>query len=381
MKRIAFVAAAVCAAAATTPRRASGQAQADSATVAASPWWSNITFGADFRARIEGFQQEESPDRLRSRLRLRVSAATAINNQLDVGVRVVTGNPADPITANQTFTDWSTRKPVTLDRAFVVYHPTSIPALRLGAGKFEAPVRITNQILDDNLSWEGAYEQLSSPGKKPVTFSFTAVQSPMNERSSAKDSYLFVESAHVGIDQPRYKLGLTASSLAFNNPHPLAEAITEERLDARNTNRVNASGTEFLSGFNLVDLIADVVLMTGRKDYPVSLTADFVRNLDAAGGDDNGVWLETQYGSAEALKTWALGYTFSRIEEEAVLSPFLFDDMLGTNATMHLATASYVPFRNTNVDLTFIFGKWINPRPDYNPNTLKRVQLSVRAHL
>jgi hypothetical protein len=93
------------------------------------------------------------------------------------------------------------------------------------------------------------------------------------------------------------------------------------------------------------------------------------------------VWLETQYGSAETLKTWSLGYTFSRIEEEAVLSPFLFDDMLGTNATMHLATASYVPLRNTNVDLTFIFGKWITPRPDYNRNGLSRVQLSVRAHL
>jgi hypothetical protein len=377
MRRTAFSAA--CAALALTVMGGTGGAQAlDTASV---PWWTRVTLGADFRARIEGFKQQDSPDRLRSRLRLRVSAGAAINDDVDVGVRVVTGNPADPITANQTFTDWSVRKPITVDRAFMTYHPHSIPALRLGAGKFEAPVRITNQILDDNLSWEGAYEQLATSQAKPVTLKFTAVQSPMNERSSAKDSYLFVESGQVGIENGRYKLGLTASSFAFTNPDPLAAAITDERLDARNTNRVNGPGTGFISGFNLVDVIADASVATSRKDYPLSLTADFVKNLDAVGGDDKGIWIETQYGSAESLKTWSLGYTFSRIEEEAVLSPFLFDDMLGTNATMHLATASYVPLRNTNIDLTFIFGKWITPRPDYTPNTLTRVQLSVRAHL
>lgn len=376
MRRIAFLAGSAWIALALAPGDAVAQA-ADST----AQWWSRVSVGADFRARIEGFKQEDSPDRLRSRIRLRISAGAAINDDVDVGMRLVTGNPADPITANQTFTDWSVRKPVTIDRAFVTYHPSSIPALKLGAGKFEAPIRITNQILDDNLSWEGAYEQLYTSPKSPVTFRFTAVQSPMNERSSAKDSYMFVESGQIGIEKAGYKLGLTASSLAFSNPDPLAAAITEEKLDARNTNRVNGGGTGFVSGFNLVDVIADATFATSKKDYPVTLTADFVKNLDAVGGDDSGLWIETQYGAAESLKTWSLGYTFSRIEEEAVLSPFLFDDMLGTNAIMHLATASYVPLRNTNIDLTLIFGKWINPRPDYNPNTLTRVQLSVRAHL
>jgi hypothetical protein len=314
-------------------------------------------------------------------MRLRISAGAPINNDVDVGVRIVTGNPADPITANQTFTDWSVRKPITVDRAFIVYHPSAIPSLRLGAGKFEAPVRITNQIIDDNLSWEGAYEQISTSDKNPVTLRLTAVQSPLNELTTAKDSYLFVESAHLGYTKPRYQLGITASSFAFNNPDPLAEAIADERLDARNTNRLNAGGTGFLSGFNLVDVIADATFNTPRKDYPLSLTADIVKNLDAVNDDDTGVWVEAQYGAAEALKTWSLGYTFSRIEQDAVLSPFLFDDMLGTNATMHLITGSYVPLRNTNIDLTLILGKWIDARDGYNPNTLTRLQLSVRAHL
>ena len=76
--------------------------------------------------RAETFQQGESPDRFRGRMRLRFAAGMQINPDVEVGVRLVTGNPFDPITANQTFTGWFTRKPITVDRAFVVYHPSAL---------------------------------------------------------------------------------------------------------------------------------------------------------------------------------------------------------------------------------------------------------------
>lgn len=358
------------------------QAQASQDTAAApKPWWSTVSIGADFRARLEAFTQENSPDRLRSRMRLRVSAGAQVNRDIDIGVRVVTGNPADPITANQTFTDWEVRKPITIDRAFFTYHPSALPLLTLGAGKFEPPVRMTNMIWDDNLSFEGAYERVATSTQNPVTLKLAAVQSPMNEFSNAKDSYVFIESGQIGLERPRYKVGLTASSFVYVNPDPLAAAIAAERLDARNTNRLTGSGDGFVSDFNLVDVIADATLSTSRKEYPFTVTGDFVKNLGAVSDDDTGLWVEAQYGLAESVKTWSVGYTFARIEQDAVLSPFLFDDMLGTNATMHLTTASYVPLKNTNIDLTFIFGRWINQRPGDNPNTLTRVQLSARVHI
>jgi hypothetical protein len=350
-----------------------------------APWWSRVSAGADFRARIESFQQDDSPGRLRSRMRLRVSAGAAINNEVDVGVRVVTGNPFDPITANQTFTDWSVRKPITLDRAFITYHPAAIPVLKFGAGKFEYPIRVTNMVFDDNLSWEGGYEQLKTSGNSLATWTLTAVQSPMNEIPDARDSYLFVESGQGRIGDARRSAALTVSSLRFTNPGPLGIAIDEEKLDARNTNllRRDADGnvTGFASEFNLLDIVGDASIATARKDYPLSLTADFVKNMAARTDRDHGVWVEAQYGSAERQGTWSVGYTFSRIEQDAVLSPFLFDDMLGTNAMMHIASASYVPLMNTNIDLTFVFGKWLPEATGYNPNLLTRIQLSVRAHL
>jgi len=135
MKKIACLAVAGLLTTTIPPRYSKAQASQDTAATP-KPWWSTVSVGADFRARIEGFTQEDSPERLRSRMRLRVSAGAQVNRDIDIGVRVVTGNPADPITANQTFTDWEVRKPITIDRAFLTYHPSALPALTLGAGKF-----------------------------------------------------------------------------------------------------------------------------------------------------------------------------------------------------------------------------------------------------
>lgn len=335
------------------------------------------------RVRMETFQQDSAIDRFRGRVRLRVSAGARINEDFDVGVRLATGSPSDPVTANQTFGQWGTRKPVTLDRAFAVYHPSTIPGLRVGAGKFAYPVRLTNMIWDDNLNWEGVYEQFGK-SRGGLDFRLTAVQSQMNELSRAKDSYLYVESAELRLASGRYRTGLTVSSLKFTNPDPLAVDIDNDVIDARNTNTLerNASGsvTGYASGFNLVDVVADVAIETGRAGYPLKATADFVRNLDASTGEDAGIWIEAQYGEATAPRSFMVGYTFARIEQDAALGAFVYDDMLGSNALMHRPFVSYAPLTNVNLDLGLIFSKWLKPRPEDNDKLVTRVQLSARAH-
>jgi len=361
-------------------------AQAGSAqsadTAVREAWWHRISAGGDMRLRMETFQQDSAFDRFRGRVRLRVSAGARINKDFDVGVRLATGSPSELTSSNQTFGQWGSRKSVTLDRAFAVYHPSRIPALRVGAGKFAYPVRLTNMIWDENLSWEGAYEQLGT-SRGGVDFKLTAVQSQMNEQRRAKDSYLYVESAEFRFATGRYRTGLTVSSLKFTNPDPLAVDIDNDVINGRSTNRLerNASGsvTGYASGFNQIDVVADVAAETGRKGYPLKATADFVRNLDASTEDDSGIWIEGQYGEAKALRSFMVGYTFARIEQEAALGAFVFDDMLGSNAVTHRPFVSYVPLANVNVDLGLIFSRWLKPRPEDNNNLLTRVQLSARA--
>ncbi len=108
-----------------------------------------------------------------------------------------------------------------------------------------------------------------------------------------------------------------------------------------NTNAVNRDG-RLSSGFNLIDLIGRLELTRGKR-FPVTLLFDFVHNTQAhdvvvagAGGanrllpnhEDNGLWAEVQVGKNKTAGDVLFGYTFIRIEKDAVLTPFNFSDIL-----------------------------------------------------
>ena len=122
-----------------------------------------------------------------------------------------------------------------------------------------------------------------------------------------------------------------------------------------NTNAVNRDG-RLASGFNLVDLIARLDLSHSAR-FPVALLFDFVHNTQAhdvvlagAGGanrvlanhEDNGYWAEIQVGKNRVAGDVLVGYTFLRIEKDAVLTPFNFSDIAQpSDVRAHRATFTY----------------------------------------
>jgi hypothetical protein len=105
-------------------------------------------------------------------------------------------------------------------------------------------------------------------------------------------------------------------------------------------NAVNRDG-RLASGFNLVDLLGRLELKHSKR-WPVTLIFDFVTNTRVRdvvtagpGGADlilpnkenHGFWGEVQVGSTRARGDMLLGYTFMRIEKDAVLTPFNFSDI------------------------------------------------------
>jgi hypothetical protein len=119
-------------------------------------------------------------------------------------------------------------------------------------------------------------------------------------------------------------------------------------ISTATNNAVNRDG-RLASGFNLVDLIGRLDL-THNARFPVSLLLNFVANtqthdvsVDAPGGktiflpnnENKGYWAELQVGK-DVLKLsfdkiargdMQFGYTFVRIEKDAVLTPFNFSDI------------------------------------------------------
>lgn len=111
-------------------------------------------------------------------------------------------------------------------------------------------------------------------------------------------------------------------------------------LTTASNNATNREG-RLASGFNLVDMIARLELKHSKR-FPVTLLFDYVRNtqvhdvvLPGPGGADliipnnerNGYWAEVQVGQTKARGDKQFGYTFLRIQKDAVLTPFNFSDV------------------------------------------------------
>ena len=111
-------------------------------------------------------------------------------------------------------------------------------------------------------------------------------------------------------------------------------------LTNASNNATNRDG-RLASGFNLVDLLAKLELKHSKR-WPVTVLLNFVTNtrvrdvvtagpggadLILANNEKHGFWGEVQVGSTRARGDMQLGYTFLRIEKDAVLTPFNFSDI------------------------------------------------------
>jgi hypothetical protein len=359
-------------------------AQPTQPTSTEKPWWERLTFYGDLRVRYEGFFQDDQETRQRGRYRLRFGIRTPIAEGLDVNLRLASGEAADVTSTNQTLTDFLNRKPINIDQASLVFTPRNARALTLGAGKFAYPVTRTQMVWDDDVNWEGAYEQVALPAGA-ANIRLVAIQSPLNDVSTGRDAFLFGHYAQAGFRVRGHALQFSVADYAFQNPDQLAVALAERdviRTQQTNAVRRDEDGNVvgYASGFNLIDTIAQATFNTGRADYPLTALANIVINTRAVDNEDTGVWLTSSYGRAASVNTYAVSYTFARVERDAVVSAYNFSDMgPATNVIMNMATFSYMPKNRLNLDMTALFTRLLDaPAGAANP-MLTRIQVDARV--
>ena len=346
------------------------------------PWWERTTFSGDFRSRYEGFYQGEQTPRHRFRFRLRLRLDMDVNDDIHFQLRVASGDPGTPVSTNQTFRGFFLPKPVALDRAFVTYNPGAASALTLGAGKFAFPVARTQMVWDDDLNWEGGYQQVAWQAGPNVAIRLVAVQTAITEVSAGADAFMAAGYGQLSLQLGAHAFEFSVADYGFGRVDQVAIGTATGPLKSINTNRVerDAMGnvTGVASDFNLVDVIGQVTLATARPDYPLRLLADWVTNTRAAGDAETGIWVEAEYGRAARPTTYAVGYTFARVEQDAVLSPFIFSDMPGSNLWLHMVEASYMPQPRLNLDLTLHFSKRLVIAPGASNTWLLRPHIAAR---
>ena len=344
-------------------------------------WYERLEFGGDFRSRYEGFYQEGRQTRNRSRLRLRLRLHAQVNEDVRFRLQLASGDSGTPVSTNQTFTSFFRPKPFNLDRAYLAYNPTEVSALTLGMGRFGPPQTRTQLIFDDDLNFEGGWEQVSWSPLSGVNVNLIAMQTAVNEVSRGADSYMVMGYGEVEFDGDRTDFQVSVADYGWGNPDSIVPGHLEGPLAAILTNELarDAQGRAigYASDFNVIDVIGEATVETGRPWYPLRLLAQFAHNTRAANDRDSGWWFEAEYGAPGASRTWGVAYTYGWLEQDLTPSAFVLSDIEGTNLRLNMIETSYVPKAGLSLDVTLHLTKRLVV-PDRAPNhLLSRLHLAA----
>ena len=344
-------------------------------------WPDKLSLSGDFRSRYEGFYKTSRPTRNRTRLRLRLRVDSEINDDTRFQLQVASGDPGTPASTNQTFKGFFQPKPLNLDRAFVAYNPRAAEAITLGIGKFPTPVMRTQMTFDDDLNFEGGWEQFSWKPQKNVAIDLVALQTAVNEVSRGADAYMLGGYGAASFTFGSNSLQLSAANYMWRNADQIVAAQASGELTSILTNRVirNADGiaTNFASEFNVVDIIAEATLNTPNPDYPLRLLIDYAVNTKAT-TDRKGFWIEAGYGDPGPVGSWGATYTSGWIEQDVTPSAFVFSDMPGTNIRLNMIETSYVVKAGVSLDVTLhLTKKLVVAQNDTSNHLLTRLHVAT----
>ena len=352
----------------------------------------NFSFSGDLRLRYEPFfGGTQTQDRHRERFRLRFNVLAKLNQDFTGGFSLATGDGLEPISTNQTLSPFFLRKNIAIDRAFLQWNPHQFKPLTLTGGKFAYTWYRTELTWDSDLNPEGFSEAFSFDFKNPVFKKLTLVgfQLPFRETSGDDDS--FVAGGQVGSFWKfgeRVRFAGYASFYNWLRADPVAAALSAGSLTGNSNTNTVAPGNVFASNFALLGLTGRADIDTGSPRWPLMLQLDFVNNTrpctnvpvpECNPRDRSGWWAEAQVGKTQERHDINFGYTFIRVEREAVLAAFNFSDLRqATNVVNHRFNFGYQVYRNITLNYTLLVGRQLQTAtsPTVEP-WLKRMQFDV----
>lgn len=341
-------------------------------------WLSMFTPFGDVRLRTEGFYADNLNARTRERLRARIGVTVAPTDEVSATIRLASGDASDPISTNQSFQNTFTRKSINLDWAYLTVRPAGTFGLEPGWGFFmggKMPVqayRVSELVFDDDLSPEGAQEQLVLAEHREGAFRGLKVngfQWVVDEFSSAGDPWMIggqvVSDFAVGDKGPLVTVAL--ADYSYQSMNKVAAKFLEpssknynSQLAISNDLRHNPDGkiNGFDSGFNILNLNGEVNFPNVWKTYGAGLFGDFAYNTQA---DDRGTGfaLGAGFGSSgrgwytNNLKNpgdWAVAYAYERIEQDAVPAMFAYSDAAFVTSDGTIAGSTNVQFSMLRLD-------------------------------
>lgn len=358
--------------------------------------------------------------RPRERIRLRLNLTSQVNDNLALGLSFASGDLGDPTSTNSTETGFLTRKPIAIDKAFAVYTPHFFKPLTVTAGKYAYTWYRTELTFDNDLNPEGASETLGWDWNEKFLshLAFVAFQTPVFEVGGGPDSAIFGEQIQSGWKLARrVRLTADAAFYDYRNPNLIAQdqtgavgngAATQGAptigggnfgfgtSDPSNNFGVINGKRVFASKFGIFDSILRADLDTGIQRLPVYVLFNYAENTRACSNlqafVDAGVappacdknqrhayWAEAQFGQTKNKNDFRIGYTFMRIERDAVVGAFNFSEIRRpTNVAEHRFDAFFQASKNITLGFTGFTGhQLVNSQSPSRERYLKRLQFDT----
>lgn len=373
-------------------------------------WLDRLKWEGDIRLRYQGdlFADSNAPetvfqaigqdvgntleDRHRERVRLRLGLNANVAPGVDAGVRITTGNTADPVSTNQTLGTYDNKYSLVLDRAFLRLRP--IDDLALWGGRMPNPFFSTDLVWDDDINFEGGAVSYAPGALDPQrTFKpfVTAGVFPLQEIEekagvAVRDKWLYA--AQTGLEwtpstRARFKIGAGyyhyRNVAGVSNPTPtttgLYDLSTPPFRQKGNSlfvidSDANNNGTQNDPVYGLASdyRIANLTLVADFAEfYPVHIigSIDWARNLGFDRGEilartaqdiepeTDGYQVKLTIGHPTFKYVddheWQAYIGYRYLERDAVLDAFTDSDfhLGGTNAKGFMIGGSYALFKNT----------------------------------
>jgi hypothetical protein len=317
-------------------------------------WVQNMNWGGDFRLRYESSRvktDSSKSSRNRSRFRFRYGFTTDVNEQIKVGFRMASGS-ADPTSANQTFTGGFSSKNFWIDRAYMQY---TFPNQNLTffGGKFPNPFDRTGDLAwNGDIQPEGGALKLKMPTESVDYFANLAVM-PLWEKSGTSSPFIFGAQLGAGMDVFGKPLKVSVAYYDFNHLKGNKEEDISPDYEP-GTNSLDGDG-KFVYDYRVINPSLEYTPLSLNilgQASALKLFGSYIHNTASDVSDDKGFLAGFSLGKAKNPGSWGLGYTYYRIEQDAIAAIINSSDF-ETNRRGHKVGVNYVLLENTTLGVNY----------------------------
>ncbi len=330
-------------------------------------WISRVKIGGDLRFRNEWTDDATAADdRNRLRIQARIGIYGTVNEEIDYGFRVASGNSESPLrdegsptSNNQDLGNAFSSKNIWMDLGYFDYHPRRIGGLNILGGKILNPyytVGNSDLMFDSDVTPEGIAATYKSRFSERVQVFAAAGGFTVRERTSDAETSLWGLQGGTTFQfgqEKKSNVTLGAGYYNYGNVRGKKGLGTDETQFYGNT----SVGGVYACDFDLVQGFAELGVPAGGR--PLRLFGDYICNTQSRSRQDTAYLIGAALGQCKDPGSWELSYNYRKLEADSVLgvlSEATFGGG-GTNLEGHRFGLKYQLAANTQLGATYMLAE------------------------